>query len=970
MSDRASGQTARTPRTEGGPIARAAERMPLDGRRPRLLEDKAAALRVVCGHADLFAVPIVDGAVAGARRHLCRIEAGGIILGLPFVTVDGQGQSIGVLAVGGQGAEALVLDRTPIDDRAALEAWIANLASAMVETAAGWNAREAERGVVIELEAGQQLRAPAHGVAWVAVERGEIGIMGGASVCRAGDPPLPFASGTWGEAHGAACVRVLDAAELPADPWPAIDRFHALAMRSIAERVAKAQDAEFNGLRQRARRAASRGGQMASELAAVLVPRRRTGRHTEGVDPLLDACRVVAEMIGARVVPPPTRGPVRQGLNDAADIAHASRLRARRVLLRADWWRHDVGPLVAWRGEAREPVAIVPVSPRRYLMVEPGKGVGRQVDAKLAAELAPEAMMFYAPLPDLSGSVARLFGLCLRQGSADMVRILLSAFAIGALGLAAPLITEALIDSVIPRTEWDQLMYCATGLAMVAIGAAGFAAVQSVAMLRLEGVFDRILQAGIVERLLRLPVSFFRQYTAGDLTDHALGVEAIRRIATGHTIQGLLAGVFSLFSFALMFYYDASLALIALALTLLRGAVILLACAARLRRERQHFELDGKAQGLVLQLLTGVGKLRVACATPRALAVWAHKFAEQKRQFVASQRTANLLNVFEAAFPTAATLVIFAGAGHGIGSLALDTGQFLAFFAAFGQSLAAVGAFATAIGDTLIAVPRLDRLRPLIAETTEIAGPRNPPGELTGAIELGQVTFRYTPGGPTILDKMTMQVSKGEFLAVVGPSGSGKSTLFRLLLGFEKPESGTIFFDGKAIDTLDITAIRRQIGVVLQNGKLASGSLYENICGGGAQLPLERAWEAARLAGLDADIEAMPMGMHTVIAEGMNTLSGGQRHRLMIARALVHHPRMLLFDEATSALDNRTQAIVSASLAKLNVTRIVIAQRLSTVKSADRIVVLAGGAIVQSGTFQELAAAPGMFADFARRQML
>ncbi len=190
-----------------------------------------------------------------------------------------------------------------------------------------------------------------------------------------------------------------------------------------------------------------------------------------------------------------------------------------------------------------------------------------------------------------------------------------------------------------------------------------------------------------------------------------------------------------------------------------------------------------------------------------------------------------------------------------------------------------------------------------------------------------------------------------------------------MLLGFEKPESGAVLFDGKAIDTLDVAAIRRQIGVVLQNGKLASGSLYENICGG-VQLPLEQVWDAARLAGLDADIAAMPMGMHTVVAEGMNTLSGGQRQRLMIARALVHHPRILLFDEATSALDNITQAIVSASLAKLNVTRIVIAQRLSTVKSADRIIVLAAGEIIQSGRFDELVAQPGMFADFAQRQLL
>jgi NHLM bacteriocin system ABC transporter ATP-binding protein len=821
---------------------------------------------------------------------------------------------------------------------------------------------------MIELKAGHQLRAPAHGVAWVAVESGEIGLMGGTSVSRAGDVPMPFMSGMWVEAREEATVRILDGkVVLSADPWPAIDQFHAFAMQCIAERFATARDTEFQRLRERIHRAASQGGQLVGELASVLVQRPEAGFRTEGADPLLEACRIAAEAIGVGVIPLPNRERIQQGLTGTAEIARASHLRARRVLLRGDWWRRNVGPLVGWRDETHEPVALVPISPRRYFMIEPGKHAGRRVDAKVAAELAPEAMMFYAPLPALTGSIARLTGLCLWHGSADLVRIVLCALAIGAIGLATPLITEVLVDSVIPRTAMDELVYCAAGLAMVAVGMAGFRTVQSVAILRLEGVLDRTLQAGIVDRLLRLPVSFFRQYAAGDLTDRVLGIEAIRRIAAGHSIQGLLAGVFALFSFALMFYFDIRLALIALGLTLLRGAVIALASAVRLRRERQHFDLDGKAQGLVVQLLTGAGKLRVASATQRALAVWARKFAEQKRQFVASQRTANLLNVFEATFPTVAMLLIFAGVGRQLDNL--DSGQFLAFFVAFGQSLEALGQVATAIGATLIGIPRMDRLRPLIAELAEIDEPRNAPGELTGLIELEQVTFRYTPGGPTILDKVTMQVRSGEYVALVGPSGSGKSTVFRLLLGFEKPESGTIFFDGKAIDALDITAIRRQFGVVLQNGKLATGSLYENICGG-AQLPLERAWEAARLAGLDGDIEAMPMGIHTMIAEGANTLSGGQCQRLMIARALVHHPRILLFDEATSALDNRTQSIVSASLAKLNVTRIVIAQRLSTVKSADRIIVLAGGKIVQSGTFAELAMAPGMFAEFSKRQLL
>jgi len=523
---------------------------------------------------------------------------------------------------------------------------------------------------------------------------------------------------------------------------------------------------------------------------------------------------------------------------------------------------------------------------------------------------------------------------------------------------------------VIPSAQFDQLTFCAAGLVVVAIGMTGMQAVQGLAMLRLEGLLDWRVQAAVVDRLLKLPVAFFRPYTVGDLADRTLGIEAIRRVVTGRTIRGVLAGLFSLFSFALMFYYDAELAAIAAGFALLRGAVMLTVSAVRLGHERRHFDLQGRVQGLVLQFLAGVGKLRVASATMRALAVWARRYAEQKRHFVASQRAAASLGVIDIAFPTLATVAIFAVSGTSTdGKLVLDTGQFLAFFAAFGQSLFALGDLGTAVGESLIALPRFSRVKPLLTEPAEVSENRKRPGEFAGGFEIGQVTFRYARSGPPVLNNVTIRVNKGEFVALVGPSGSGKSTIFRLLLGFEKPEAGAIFFDGKALDTLDISAVRRQIGVVLQNGKLTSGTLHENICGG-AQLPLEQAWQAARLAGLDADIEAMPMGMHTVVTEGISTLSGGQRQKLMIARALVNQPRILLLDEATSALDNRAQAVVSASLTKLSVTRVVIAHRLSTVQSADRIFVLANGEVAQTGTFAELSAAPGLFADFAKRQLL
>jgi ATP-binding cassette subfamily C protein len=265
-------------------------------------------------------------------------------------------------------------------------------------------------------------------------------------------------------------------------------------------------------------------------------------------------------------------------------------------------------------------------------------------------------------------------------------------------------------------------------------------------------------------------------------------------------------------------------------------------------------------------------------------------------------------------------------------------------------------------------VPTYERAKPILETLPEVDEMKADPGELTGELEVSHVSFRYREDGPIVLKDVSVQVKPGEFVALVGPSGSGKSTLFRLLLGFEKLEAGAVYYNGRDLVGLDIREVRRQIGVVLQNGKLMAGDIFTNIIGS-SLLTLEDARQAARMAGLEDDLKAMPMGLHTVISEGGGTLSGGQRQRLLIARALVHRPRILFFDEATSALDNRTQAIVSESLDNLQATRIVIAHRLSTIMNADRIYVLQDGRVVQQGTYDELIQAEGVFADLAKRQM-
>jgi NHLM bacteriocin system ABC transporter ATP-binding protein len=739
------------------------------------------------------------------------------------------------------------------------------------------------------------------------------------------------------------------------DPLPAIRAWLQAAAAEETAQLAARLDRDL------ARRQSLFGG-----LVALVTPGQAeaAGETAADDDPLFAACSAVARTLGLEPLTRlPAAGPP-QEFGSLREIARASGVRVRQTVLRADWWREDVGPQVAWLDEARIPVAILPAG-KDYVIFDPQTGARTPLDAGLAARLSADAACFYRPLPAGPLGLRALTAWIGIVAHGDLRRILLAAGGAALTALVAPALTGVLVDQAILRSDPGVLLFCALALAAAAFGAAGFLAMQSIAVLRLGASADALLQGAVMDRVLRLPARFFKGYSAGDLADRVFGVESLRRVFSGRAIGGVLAGVFSLFSFVLMAVLDARLALVAIGLALVQLGVITAFAFRKLRHERAYAEAHGLARGLVLQMLTGVGKLRVAAATTRVLALWAGRFSGQVGRFVDARRATGALTTFNAAFPVLATLAVFALAQPGPDA---GFGRFLAFFAAFGQALATLSLFGAALGEFLAAAPALERLWPIITAEPE---PRPQGGEdhvLTGAIEMRDVHFAYSAAQRPVLEKLSFSVAPGEFVALVGPSGGGKSTIFRLLLGFERAGAGAILYDGRPVEALDMVKLRRQVGVVLQDGRLLSGSLYENICGT-MILPEEQVWAAVRRAGLEADIRSVPMGLHTVVTEGSAALSGGQRQRLLIARALVHEPRLLLFDEATSALDNNTQAIVSSALAELSVTRIVIAHRLSTIRDADRILVIDQGRVVQEGTFDTLNRQPGLFADLARRQL-
>lgn len=643
-----------------------------------------------------------------------------------------------------------------------------------------------------------------------------------------------------------------------------------------------------------------------------------------------------------------------------AELLARAGIRHRTVLLRGQWWRADNGPLIGFDA-ARRPCVLLP-SRRGYRLADAG-GEYQAVDEHTM--LAAEALMPYRPLPPAALDWRGLLRFAGRGAAPDVARLLAVGVAAAVLALLVPAVIALLVESVLPRGAWAEHWQLAGLLAAAAFGAAGFEMCKALLVLRCEARVDLALQAALFDRLLRLPVAFFRRHTTGDLADRALGVQEMRARLTVTASGALLGAVFSLASLAAMLYWSVPLALAGIVLV---AAVLGLtaACARRqLRHEAEQVRQRGIVEGLVLQFVTGIGKLRAAAAEPRALAAWARHYEAQACRHGAARSAAMVQEIVQACVPALAALVIFAAmaywpAGQGAGVL-------LAFSAAFGQFLGAMTGMTLAAAQALGVVPLYRRLRPLLDTVPEGGG--RAPAALRGAIELRDVSFRYEDHGAPVLEQVSLSIAPGQFVAIVGPSGSGKSTLLRLMMGFDAPTSGTIAFDGQPLAGLDAAALRRHIGVVLQNGRVAAGTVFDNIASD-RHISHDEAMAAARQVGLAAEIEAMPMGLHTVLHDGGGTLSGGQRQRLLMARALARRPALLLLDEATSALDNQTQAVLMDSLAQLALTRVVVAHRLSTVIGADQIFVVDEGRIVQRGSYQELLDQPGPFAELARRQLL
>ncbi len=956
--------------------------------KPILLNDPEMVWIIYSGVVDLFATPVVDNEVTGVRTHLFRSQAGQILFGLPMAVETAVTTTI---LVSGIQARLLGIKRTRFLKLAAeleyadlittmIDDWITALSITMSTKLPPKDVQMVSPEALVNIPA-QAVAIPKQGILWVKVvagtavylDRPDLGQLPSGQIPS--EQFSPFSKYAWLCILDACDVKLVKTDVLQTKPeWGSwLGCFHRTALTAIVQNIAHYQAAEVERLHHKAQ---SERLVMNNALTRLASPLASSGDISfaelvdDGPDRLLNTCRIIGNAMGIdikTIAGDTQKQTLGQALNS---IAHASRIRMREVTLSGQWWQQDNGPLLGFRAEDQQPVALIPTSTRNYTISDTATRTNSQVTSEIAAQLLPFGYTFYRPLPTqmLNAWDLLKFGVAGNENQRDLRMVSALGILIGLLSLLPPVATGWLFDNIIPEANKNALFQVGIGLLILAIAMGMLRITRGIALLRLQNKMDVSMQAAIWDRLLNLPVSFFRNFSAGDLGSRAMGISTIRQIVSGYVITTILTSLFASFNLLLLFYYAPGLAGVAVGLMLLSIGFTLIIGRIYIKYQRQLTDIQGDLSGTMLQLLTGIMKLRVAGAERQAFSIWAERFTKQKRVYYKARRITNKLTVFNIAYPVFASIMLFTFTTYWI-SQEITTGDFLAFYLALLQFLGAWFMLSSSLVHILTIVPVYERMKPILAAAPEVDDEKEAPGELTGAIEINHLSFRYKSSGPLVLKDVSLTVQPGEFVAFVGASGSGKSTMFRMLLGFEKPETGGIFYDDQDLGDFDVREVRKQIGVVMQNAIIQAGNVYKNIVGASLDLTIEDAWEAAGMAGFDKDINGMPMGMHTVVSARGGNLSGGQRQRLLIARALVNRPRILFFDEATSALDNRTQDVVNHHLEGINATRVVIAHRLTTIMKADRIYLFDNGRIAQSGTYDELINQPGHFAELAQRQM-
>ena len=702
-----------------------------------------------------------------------------------------------------------------------------------------------------------------------------------------------------------------------------------------------------------------------AELAASVVSPKNAPRfNTDDIERSDGAVRACLRYMNVEP------GNIPDGVKDVNDrieyLCRPSGVMFRTVRLEGKWYEKTFGCLIG-KLKSGESVALLPSGLNGYCYIEPESGHKVKINKTTASELEGEAVFFYRALPPKSITIRDLMAFIFRVlDIRDYIFVVVAAAAVTLVGLLPAVVNQIAFGTVLKSAEAGLIAPIGMLLLGVAVSTAAIGIARNLVMARVSIKLDTTIEAATFSRTLSLPASFFKQYSSGDLASRIAGVSALAQSITGILLGSGLTSLLSIVYIFQIVVFAPVLAAPAFLVVVLQAALTVLVTIMTMRYEKRSLKASTQLSGTVTALLNGISKIKLAGAEDRAFAKWASGYSEFARATYNRPGILRALPAIVAFIGLLGNILIFFLAGVSSVSLA----DYMSFNVAFGQTTAAIFAFAGIANQIAKINPMLSLVEPLLEATPETSEDKPSVGKLTGSIEVTNVSFRYGEELPYVVKDLSFKISPGEYVAIVGKSGCGKSTIMRLLLGFEVPETGSIFYSGYDVTKVDLRSLRNSIGTVMQDGKLFMGDIYSNIVISSPQSTLDDAWDAAEMAGIADDIRKMPMGMQTLISEGAGGVSGGQRQRIMIARAICGNKKILMFDEATSALDNVTQKHVSDSLEKLKCTRVVVAHRLSTVRHCDRILVIDNGSIAESGSYDELIEKNGIFAELVARQRL
>ncbi|GKU26672.1 ATP-binding cassette domain-containing protein [Clostridium folliculivorans] len=636
----------------------------------------------------------------------------------------------------------------------------------------------------------------------------------------------------------------------------------------------------------------------------------------------------------------------------------------RSIVLKNDWYKNSMGAMVG-KMQTGEIVVFVPKITSGYIYINCNTKKRYNVTKKSAKLFENEAFCFCKSLPHSAINISDLINYTLKSVPLPKyIMLLLSYLVVTSLGLVLPKMNQFIFSNVIPNNSFKILLSAACVLVGISFSTILFSIISRSILCNIRTIISVSTQNALIDRILSLPVSFFKEYSSGDISKRLQGFIAVISQMIDSIFTTVLPVIFSLVYIIQIANITPTLAIPTATVTILMIVFILIFIVFQIKVYMKLTRNDVNVSSIFFSLLSGIQKIKLARAEERAFTHWDKAYKKSAELLYNPPLILKLQPHFSTVASYAATILLYYIAAITNVSIA----DFMSFTISFGMITAAL----TSASDISIIFAQfyatIELLNPILCAVPDSSGNKHIIKNLSGNIELKNVCFKYSLLSSNIFDDFSLKIQSGQYIAITGPTGCGKSTLLRLLLGFEFPQSGAVLYDNININEMNLKNLRKQIGTVLQDGKLLADSIFANITFFEPNLTMEDAWEAAEIAGIGDDIRNMPMGMFTVISEGDGSISGGQKQRILIARAIVSKPKILILDEATSALDNITQEKLTHSLEKLNCTKIVVAHRLSTIQQCDKIIMMNNGKIIEEGTYESLIDKKGMFFDFVLRQ--